>query len=264
MKWMSESEQRKLEEETKQEFISLMAEDGVYSVGVHKFLGEVEDLDSLASSILGKGLLTQRHENGGVPEIVYMKGSHDVIQKTSEMIDDLIAYVLDGQRGGTIISIPASLRGRDGNDYYLGLFPDDMDFIAKDDKRVMFLPISRLFNINGGLPAEFILGIIQRTKGEGISIVRNENYISNLPQEKQMELLESYFEKGMPKEQVRYSGNELIGKSPLLINPDRTRLSTQAIGKRTICAPIEDKSWISELLESLEDDERIELGEQDD
>lgn len=37
--------------------------------------------------------------------------------------------------GGCIICIPAYYQSSNGNKYYLGVFPDDMDFIGKDDER---------------------------------------------------------------------------------------------------------------------------------
>ena len=187
-------------------------------------------------------------KDGGVAEIVHMKGNHDVISKTETMIDDLIDHVLDDEylhrSGGVIVSIPASVKGADGNDYYLGIFPDDLDFVSKDDKRIRTLPISNLFNRVGGLPPEFILGVIQLTEDEGISIVANEQYISNLPVEKQAELLESYFSKGMPKINARYVNNVLTVE-------DQT-LSTEQIGKRSVPkSSKEDMEYIDTLMRRL-------------
>ena len=54
MKWMGERQQRKLEEETKQKFISLMTENETYSVGLHRFLRTPPDLDNVTNSILEK------------------------------------------------------------------------------------------------------------------------------------------------------------------------------------------------------------------
>lgn len=188
---------------------------------------------------------------------MHMKGNHNAISKTELMIDDLIDHVLDDEyihrSGGVIVSIPVSLKGVDGNDYYLGLFPDDLDFISKDDERVFTLPISNLFNRFGGLPPEFVLGVIQLTKDNGISITANEQYISNLPVEKQAELLESYFAKGMPKINARYVNN--------VLTVAHKTLSIEQIGKRSVIqSPIEDFDYIDTLMSRL----RTLEGEKDD
>ena len=171
----------------------------VYSIGTHicGIRNEVENIDELADSIFNNGLVFKTHEGVGLTGTVYMKGSTNFEEKLDESVEELYRKVDENFiPAGVVVAVPGSIKGKDGKDYYLGTYPDDLRWIAKDDKRIKHLPIEDFVRKIGRVPKEFILGILIKDYDKTLCI-GNSNYISYLSEEEQAELLEQYKEQGL-------------------------------------------------------------------
>lgn len=159
----------------------------VYSVGSH-MCGLRHDIipsEDLITSILNNGLTFKIREGVGLTGTVHMLGSEDFESKLDAVFNNLYNKVNNGELpAGVIVAVPGSLKDIDGKDYFIGTYPNDLDFIAKDDKRIKKLPVEEYTLKLGGVPKEFILGVIAKIDGETI-VCGNNEYISYLDSDRQ-------------------------------------------------------------------------------
>ncbi len=182
----------------------LMNPDETYSIGIH-LCGVNNRIMSkdyeLAESILQKGLISARNEGGGVLENVYILGTQDIDTKIADGLKQTYARAVTRNLGGAIVAIPATMLTSEGR-VAIGEFPNDLDFIAKDDKRCTILPINMFVKRIGYLPPEFILGVVSNDKNGDTSFTRNDRFISILPEEEQIEVYEKFASMGLRGEPI--------------------------------------------------------------
>ena len=165
----------------------------IYSIGKHISSGDKFGSEKdLAESILDEGLKFFRKDGVGLTGTVHMKGSTDFLSKLDDAIDSLYKRVDDDLRPAcALVAVPGVIKGKDGEEYYLGIYPDDLPNLAKSDKRVRTLPIEKLVRELEKVPPCFILGVFQKYDGKTV-FVENPKFISKLDQEKRLEILELF------------------------------------------------------------------------
>ena len=182
-----------------QECFDSLNPDETYSVGIHlcgvnnRIMSEGHEL---AKSILEKGLISARREGGGLLENVYMLGTEDLDTKLAKSFEDAYIRAVSYNLGGVIVAIPATMLTSEGR-VSIGEFPNDLDFVAKDDPRCTLLPINLFVRNIGYLPPEFILGVVSNDMNGETIFTKNERYISKLSEEEQIELYEKFVGMGL-------------------------------------------------------------------
>lgn len=183
----------------------MLVDSQTYSVGFHQigWHGVQNEEIPIVNSFLEKGISTIRQgEQGGVLQVVAMLGNSNIAQKIDVSVDRFYYMSkVEERTGACIVAIPEYLRGFDGKKYLLGKFSDDLEHSERDTHN-HDEPISILFNKTGNLPPEFILGIITRNSEGEVCLDANENFISNLSENEQSTLLDQYFQKGLPQQEM--------------------------------------------------------------
>ena len=177
-----------------------------YSIGSH-ICGLNNKIQSdpslLADSILEKGLISARREGGGVLENVKMYGNKDVKKNLENMLSTFYSRALFFNGGGAVVCIPTTLLSDDGKNMSIGSFPNDLNFIAKDDPRVTSLPINRLVNKIGFIPPQFIVGVVSKDSEGVVKYRKNDKFISLLSQEEQIEFYKTLVTMGLVPDKIR-------------------------------------------------------------
>ena len=164
---------------------NILDENEVYSIGVHKSgitSGKKPNTGKrFVESVLNSGLISSEIPHLGFVGTVSMLGSEDFERKIDESVSFLLEYVdNDLCDGAVIVAIPGTIKGVDGNDYFLGTYPDDMSgYARRDDKRIETLPIEEVARNMDHVPKEFILGVIEKVDGE-TKCFPNYEYFSRL------------------------------------------------------------------------------------
>lgn len=168
----------------------------VYSVGVH-FGGittgeSYSSKDDFSKSILENGLLSKQICHFGVAATVALHGFYDNADKLINLANDSLIRVENNlTNGAVIVAIPGTLKGIDGQDYFLGTFPDVKGrWLRADDRRLYNIPINNIVKKLEYIPKEFILGVIQKINGE-IRFIPNYNFISCYSEDKQIAFFEN-------------------------------------------------------------------------
>ena len=248
----------------------------IYSIGTHVcgLRNEIENINELADSIFENGLMFKTFEGVGLTGTVYMKGSTDFEEKIDKSVEELYEQVDNNViPAGVIVAVPGSIQGIDGKDYYLGTYPDDLEWIAKDDKRLSFLPIEDFVRKIGRVPREFILGILIKDYDQTICI-GNSNYISYLDKEKQAEILEEFRLQGLETDEIDrlkffpekiartlgkdyYKGTKYLSESCIKYEIDReVQRKKFADWQRSFET---EENHLKEMLEETEQEEKIEF-----
>ena len=152
-----------------------------YSIGSH-YCGYSSSImskpEELAESFLTKGLLLS-NEGSGILQNIYMLGNENVDIKIQEKIKEFYEHLICGAKykGGVLVAIPTTLLNENHERVYIGEFPNDLDFIGKDDKRITNLPINKFVMKNRYLPPEFILGVVSKNENGEVGFTQNNRFI---------------------------------------------------------------------------------------
>lgn len=171
-----------------------------YAIGSHicgmnnKIMSKPEEL---ADSILSKGLISARREGGGIAEDVHILGSENVLEKLKNMLERFYTQVIQYNTGGVVVAIPQTLLNSEGEEVFVGKFPEDLAFGNKDDDRIRLLPLNVFVRKIGYLPKEFIVGVVSKNQDGSISFHKNDKFISLLSYEEQIDLYNKFVEQGL-------------------------------------------------------------------
>ena len=182
-----------------------------YSIGSH-YCGYSSSImskpEELAESFLTKGLLLS-NEGSGILQNIYMLGNENVDIKIQEKIKEFYEHLICGAKykGGVLVAIPTTLLNENHERVYIGEFPNDLDFIGKDDKRITNLPINKFVMKNRYLPPEFILGVVSKNENGEVGFTQNNRFISQLSEEEQIEFYKELVAKGLKPGKISNSAN---------------------------------------------------------
>lgn len=193
--------------------LSMLDPEETYSIGIHKCgmnNAIKSDPSKLADSFFEKGIISARREGGGVVENVHVLGTENIDEKLANILQELYVRSVSYGNGGVIVAIPATMLTNDDERAYIGEFPNDLEFVAKDDPRTYWIPINRFVDKLGYLPPEFIMGVVSQNEKGDISFINNKRYISCLSVEEQKELYEKFISEGLvPKEFVHQESKSM-------------------------------------------------------
>ena len=151
----------------------------------------------LADSILQKGLLSARREGGGIAEDVHILGNQDVEGLLYNMLIKFYESAMFRNTGGVVVAIPTTMLNEDGERVSIGTFPNDLGFIAKDDPRIISLPINSFVRSTGCLPKEFILGVVSQDENGNACFHKNDHFIAELSPQDQIEVYKRFVSDGL-------------------------------------------------------------------
>ncbi len=151
----------------------------------------------LAQSILTKGLISARSEGGGIAENVHLLGDANIIDNLRSMLENFYSRAIFLNKGGAVVAIPTTMINENNEQVPIGTFPNDLEFISKDDYRVTSLPINRFVTKIGYLPPQFIMGVVSKDENDKVSFTKNNRFITELSIEEQVELFNKFVSLGL-------------------------------------------------------------------
>lgn len=151
----------------------------------------------LAKSILEKGLISARREGGGIAENVHILGDENIIDNLRSMLEKFYSFALFRNTGGAVVAISTTMLDENGERVSIGEFPKNMDFISKDDSRIISLPINLFVNKIGYLPPEFIMGVVSKDENDDVTFTKNDRFIAELTKDEQIELYDKFVSMGL-------------------------------------------------------------------